>query len=244
MRLGNYRFAPPLWAWAVALAFLVLFSNLGLWQLRRADEKRAIIAAQQEAAKAQPVNLAAWVMQGKNPAELYGKAVQLRGRFLAHPQLLHDSQVHAGQAGYHVWTPLAVEGIQQLVLVNRGWLPASPDRSRLLPVAVREDLIELRGQWRALPEPGLRLGKNECKPGTWPQLVQYPRLAELECLLERPVTAGIVLLDPDQPEGYLRDWNAGAIPPERHIGYAFQWFAFASVVAVVFIVVNLRKSDD
>ncbi|MGH8528546.1 MAG: SURF1 family protein [Nevskiales bacterium] len=244
MRLGRYRFAPPLWAWAAALAFIVLFSNLGLWQLRRADEKSAIIAAQREAAKAQPVDLAAWMMQGKDSAELYGRAVRLRGRLLANRQLLHDSQVHAGQAGYHVWTPLAVEDLPQLVLINRGWLAASPDRAVLPAVAASAASVELRGQWRGLPEPGLRSGSNDCERSSWPKLVQYPRLAELECLLERRVAVGIILLDPDQPDGYLRDWNSGAIPPERHIGYAFQWCALAGALLIVFMIVNLRKSDD
>ncbi len=242
MRLAGYRFAPPLWAGVLTLAFLVLLGNLGLWQLRRAAEKEAIIAARQEAAKAAPADLAAWISGGQDPAALYGKPVRLRGHYLKQHQLLHDSQVHAGQAGYHVWTPLAIDGQPRLFMVNRGWIAARPDRAVLPEVGVGETPREIRGQWQPLPEPGLRAGDNDCDRAHWPRLVQYPRIHELECLLERPVASGVILLDADQADGYQRDWLAGLMPPERHLGYAFQWFALAGALLIVFVIVNLKKT--
>ncbi len=241
MRLGRGRFAAPLWAWLLTLALLILFSNLGVWQLRRAEQKRAIIAAQEEAAKAPAIDFAEWLRLGKPASDLYGKAVSVAGTPLAERQLLHDSQTLHGQAGYHVWTALTLDAVPALVLVNRGWVPAALDRAALPATPVAPEKLRWRGQWRALPEPGLRAGENDCKLGVWPRVVQYPRGAELECLFGQPVVPGLLLLDPDQPQGFARDWNAELLPPERHLGYAFQWFALAGALLIVFIVVNLRK---
>lgn len=241
MRIGRRRFAAPLWAWLLTFALVVLFGNLGAWQLRRAEQKAALVAAQEQAAKTPAIEFAAWLRLGKPAGELYGKAVAVAGRPLAQQQLLHDSQTLGGRAGYHVWTALNVDGVASLVLVNRGWVPAAADRSTLPAVSIAPEIVHWRGQWRPLPEPGLRTGANACDRSHWPRVVQYPRSAELECLFGRPVIPGILLLDPDQPQGFAREWNAELIPPERHLGYAFQWFALAATLLILFIVVNLRK---
>ena len=242
MRLGRYRFAPPLWAGVLTLALLILFGNLGAWQLRRADDKRALLAAQAQAATEPAVDLAAWLKLGKPAPDLYSRAVTITGMPISERQLLHDSQTQGGRAGYHVWTALVLEGFQALVLVNRGWVPAAPDRESLPAVPLAEAMSVWRGQWRPLPEPGLRAGKNDCDRTRWPRVVQYPRGAELDCLFGQPVVAGILLLDPDHPWGYSRDWHAELLPPERHLAYAFQWFALSGALLIVFIVVNLRKT--
>ena len=48
----------------------------------------------------------------------------------------------------------------------------------------------------------------------------------------------LVLLDPGEPDGYVRNWAAPGFPPMRHIGYAVQWFALALTLAVIYVVTN------
>ena len=52
-----------------------------------------------------------------------------------------------------------------------------------------------------------------------------------------------MLLDPGAPDGFERDWRpALGFGPERHLGYAVQWFAFALVAVVMLIALNLRPA--
>jgi surfeit locus 1 family protein len=85
--------------------------------------------------------------------------------------------------------------------------------------------------------------KAELAP-PYPVVAAFPSRAEIAGLLhESSWTAAtdLVLLDPGEPDGYVRNWSAPGFPPMRHIGYAVQWFALALTLAVIYVVTNLRR---
>jgi len=57
------------------------------------------------------------------------------------------------------------------------------------------------------------------------------------------VIPGVLLLDAAEPDGYLRDWRASDFGPERHLGYAFQWFALAVTLVILYLAWSFRKSE-
>lgn len=242
MRWGQWRFTPPLWAWLTYALVLALLLNLGAWQLRRADAKAVMLAAQAEAAKQAPQSLQAWLDSGHSADGLVNQAVAIQGRYLVGQSLLQDSQVHAGRVGYHLWTPLRTP--TGLILVNRGWLPAAADRRQLPEFDTPAGTQQLYGLWRPLPRPGLELGQADCGQGSWPRVVQYPRLEELQCLLQAPVVDGLLLLAPELPDGYVRHWLSGLMPPAKHYGYALQWFSLALALSVIFLWVNIHRATE
>jgi surfeit locus 1 family protein len=70
----------------------------------------------------------------------------------------------------------------------------------------------------------------------------FPTEADVESALGLDVESRIVLLDASLPDGYERQWRpALGFGPERHLGYALQWFAFAIVAVVLLIALNLRR---
>ena len=78
--------------------------------------------------------------------------------------------------------------------------------------------------------------------GHWPEVLYYPTVTELQSLFGVAVPAKILLLDAAEPDGHERIWQAQkGFGPERHIGYAVQWFALAGAVVAVFLVINLRS---
>ncbi len=242
MQIGHYHFAPKWWAWLAYLLVLLLLLSLGSWQLRRAAAKEVMLTAQDAAAKDEPLDMQQWLESALPREPIYDRAVELSGRFIPNRSLLQDSQVHEGRVGYHLWT--AVETTHGLVLVNRGWLPSPADRSHLPAFVTPLEPLTLRGLWRPLPQPGLYLGENDCDRSLWPRVVQYPRLEELECLLQAPVANGLLLLAPDQPGGYVREWLSGVMPPAKHYGYAVQWFALALALTIIFVGVNTRVTGS
>jgi surfeit locus 1 family protein len=104
--------------------------------------------------------------------------------------------------------------------------------------------VSLRGVWQPLPRPGLRLAQDDCDRSHWPRVVQYPRFEELRCLLGEDLVEGLLWLNPGEPHGFRREWVSNEFPPERHYGYALQWFALAATLLVLFIVVNLHKVEQ
>jgi surfeit locus 1 family protein len=51
-----------------------------------------------------------------------------------------------------------------------------------------------------------------------------------------------LLLNPDEPFGYLRDWHPGGLSAERHLSYAVQWWSFAALALVLYAVLNRGKA--
>ena len=48
-------------------------------------------------------------------------------------------------------------------------------------------------------------------------------------------------MDAAAPDGFVREWSPYlGIGPDRHRGYALQWFSLAAAVAVVWIVLKVR----
>ena len=115
-----------------------------------------------------------------------------------------------------------------------------PEAARVMTTPERKAYEITR---RALPQPGLRLeGTVNCpEPKAFPALVLYPTGEDLECLLARPVIGGLLLLDPDAPGGFVREWTDFGFPPTRHYGYAAQWFALALAAVAIFVGVNRRR---
>jgi surfeit locus 1 family protein len=102
--------------------------------------------------------------------------------------------------------------------------------------------VTVSGFWRTVPEPGLRMEVDNCAPGPWPRIVQYPTVDELRCLYGESVPGGLLLMDAEVPGGFVRAWNSGPeLAPGKHYAYAAQWFAFAAVLVILFIVFSFRR---
>jgi surfeit locus 1 family protein len=238
LRIGNRTFAPRAWAAALTCAALATFVSLGSWQLGRAREKQALTRAF-EAGRAETI-------------DAYGRAfdelpryqhVRLRGVYDSGRQILLDVMPSAdGQAGYRVLTPLERADGRGRVLVDRGWLPPGRSRDVLPDISVATDEREVSGILDVLPVPGLRVGPATA-PGNeaWPRVMLFPTEADVESALGADVEARVILLDSEASDGYERRWRpALGFSPERHLGYAIQWFAFATVAIVIFVALSLR----
>lgn len=240
--LRSYRFRPPWWSVLLMLILGVFFLRLGFWQLDRAEEKKAIISAYRQAAKSTPRDLDSALASGNGGASLFAQSVTINGTFDVEHSLLLDNQVMAQQPGYRVWTPVRLAS-GRLALVDRGWVPMNPDRRILPEIRAPAGQVELRGVWQPLPRPGIRLAADDCDRSRWPRVVQYPRFEELQCLLGDSLVEGLLWLDPGERHGFRREWASNTFPPERHYGYALQWFSLAATLLVLFIVLNVRKID-
>lgn len=227
------------------LVCVIVFVLAGIWQLQRGQTKASMLT-QREAASKAPARafLPALAEQQETLDTLYGKKYKARGHYDSAHQILQDNQVFAGRAGYHVWTPLILADGRRL-LVDRGWISRGTGGRAQPPVPpAPSGLMAVQGRFRALPEPGLRLGQPPpCKPTTWPRILNYPTIETVRCLYPAAVINGLLLLDEDAAHGFERNWqlDIGGMSPARHYAYAAQWFALAAAVIVVFFVVNMKR---
>jgi cytochrome oxidase assembly protein ShyY1 len=111
------------------LVVLVTFSAAGVWQLRRAEQREAQSAVVGARMTAAPLTLAEARALAADDGEaaagvhpLAYRRVRLEGTFDASAEVLKRPVARDGTPGYHVVTPLVVEG-GSAVLVERGWVP-------------------------------------------------------------------------------------------------------------------------
>ena len=230
---GGFR--APAWAWLLTAAAVALFLSLAIWQLRRGQFKEGL----QDTLADRAVEPHIVTPALGPPPDLALYRAQATGTYLVQNQLLQDGHSHEQRPGYRVWTPLVLSNGSAL-LVDRGWIPA--DRSGF-DGSAPPGVVTVTGFWRSLPEPGVRLeGTINCPADAkFPLVVLYPSAADVECLLKRPFLGGLLLLDPEAPGGFVREWTNLGFPPQRHYGYAVQWFALAVAAIAIFVLVNRRR---
>ena len=226
-------------AWAL-LALLVAagFASLGVWQSGRATWKAAYLEAYAAALAASPVGFRA--AQARAPVRVAGA-----GRYDDAVTVLLDNRMREGRPGVDVLTLFRPDDGAQPVLVDRGWIALPADRAAPAIAPAGDGTVVVSGLRTAPPSTGLALGTLAFERGAPPPL--WPRL-DLDALAQatgETLDAAIVLLDDDAPHGYARGWQPlpNTLPPERHRGYAVQWFALAAtVVAVAGFLLFRRKA--
>jgi surfeit locus 1 family protein len=236
---GNRRFRPGAWGTVATLALVTLALGLGNWQLRRAEEKKALYASFDSAS----LSAGAVPVDELEPGTPAFTPVTAYGRFDSQKQVLLDAMMDEGRTGYQVVTPLLREGLPA-VLVNRGWVPAASDRAVLPDLEVAENERRVTGFMGHLPEPAMRLADTAGESAGWPRVALYPTREQVEHMLGYPVLEAVILLGPEQADGYRRGWRPQLLSPDRHLGYAMQWFAIALALIVIYVVVNLRRPED
>lgn len=238
--------ARPVLATAILVVAVPLFVSAGFWQLSRAAEKQVLID-QFAAALQRPVSTE---LSPQTPlSENRYRRFRVSGRFDSQHQVLLDNMTQGGVNGYQVLTPLRMAG--WTVLVNRGWLRGSPDRSKLPDVTVTENMRTLTGRLSNLPAPGMRLAGGDPQDRGWPRRLLFPERGELEAVLGLPLPEFQLLLEANEPDGFARDWQlvAPEFGPAKHQGYALQWFSFAGLTAIFYTLLlrgwfNSRRSQQ
>ena len=231
------RFTPSWLLTAGALLLCALFIRLGFWQWDRGDARQAQWTEFSRGADAA-------ITLGSRGLETVPRfqRVTVAGQLDVAHQFLLDNRTHDGRAGYEVLTPLdRPDG--RIALVDRGWVPFTGSRKKLPDVAlVSHGQVTVTGRADDLPSAGLPMGRAApTVEGGWPKVTSYPTMSELSAALARPLEPRIVLLDPQEPDGFVRDWHPPGMQPIRHWSYAIQWWAFAIVTLIFWAVASRTK---
>ncbi len=242
MRIGKFQFRPALPTTVVTLLLLPLFTALGFWQLERAEQKRALVEHYEARSLDPPLHLDG---AQRDPEEMRNRRIRASGHYDAERQLLVDNRIYQSRPGYHVLTAFRLAGENAAVLVNRGWVPLGNSRTQLPDIGVAQDLRTIGGSVHMPSAPPLALGESGDRAPGWPKVIQWVDYPALERRLETALLPFLVRLSPEDSDGYVREWSPHhGTPPEKHHAYAVQWFGFAVLLVVLFVGLNLHRSDE
>ncbi len=211
-------------------AIIPLTIGAGLWQVDRAAQKRATLVALDQAAEMPHRDLWAIDEFEKNFQRVYVEGEWSEQWFLL------DNRIRSGRIGYEVLGVLRSEG-RPLVLVNRGWVIADPDRDQLPEIYQPSGIQRIEGYlYRASQKP-LVLDRQHWQ-NIWPERIQTIDFDLLEARLGEMLFPATVRIDPRSALAFRADWVIGRKGPGMHIGYALQWFAMAATVLILAVFAN------
>lgn len=233
MRIGGRTFRPGLVPSIAAAAFLAATVALGNWQMRRAEEKLELGRKIEDATRGAVLS----VPSTSTTAQAFERRrVSARGHFVARATFLLDNKVLHGVAGYHVLTPLKLEGGEFHVLVDRGWIAAG-DRSRFPDVPVPEGLQTIEGMAVTPSRRFIELAPEEVSGPRRQNLVVEREEKRLGLKLQ----SFVIEQTSDAQDGLARVWERPDAGVDRHYGYAVQWYSFAVLAAILYVALGFKR---
>jgi surfeit locus 1 family protein len=240
LSFGTHRFSPSPGLTVLLLALCVVFIALGRWQWRRGNLHAAEHASFERGAR-QLIALGSRSLT-QVPRD---QRVSLTGTYDSAHQFLIDNMSYNDVDGYQVLTPLGRPGAAT-VLVNRGWVPFLGSRAELPDISIKATgPVTISGRVGRLPVAGLASGRAPPPDsGPWPRVTSFPSISQLSGALRQPLEPRVILLDPQQPAGYVRDWHPPGIPALQNFAYAFEWWSFATAALVMWVVLSTQKPKE
>jgi len=222
--------------WFTTLLVLLgsaLCVRLGIWQLDRLEQRRTFNAQVTSMRALPPLDLSAESLDSIKSMEW--RAVTFTGEYDFENQVALRNQYNGSQYGYHLLTPLLSDG--KAVFVDRGWIPADGNSS---PTDWRKydetGVVTVTGQIRlGQTKPALG-GVADALPADGSPLWVWNNADIKKIAFQLPYPVLNVLIQPNvdatddtppipsQPEIELTEGP--------HMGYALQWFAFATILFV------------
>lgn len=232
---GRYSFLRSgVWiAGGVIVAITVVtFVNLGMWQLRRLDERKALNATVESRMVQDPIDLALLLSTTeRDPANLDYRRVTVSGTYDVEDEILLQARTLNGVSGHNVVTPL-IYG-EDAVAVNRGWVPIDSSGPPVPEARPPTGEVTVGGI--------LRVSEDRGPTGVVNPDGSYEKIGRLDLGLLEPQWGPSLLpmyLQLERQEPPQGEYPLPLPPPEigegAHLSYAIQWFVFAAVAAIGF----------
>lgn len=225
------------WILTTLLAFLgaALCIRLGIWQLDRLAQRRTFNAHFLSVSAMSPLDLNADTTS--DLAAMEHRAVTVRGTYDFANQVALLNYYNEGIYGYHLLTPLRLAD-GRAVLVDRGWIPADGN-------GTPEGWSRYDGEAQAEVQGVMRLGVAKAPFGGRVDPTLAPGQTRLDfwnfVIFERlaaqipfPILPVYIQPNPDpaDTEPPIPTQPEIEITEGPHLGYALQWFSFATILLI------------
>lgn len=245
----------------VSVAGMAIATSAGFWQLDRAAQKDAWQAAVErrtampaldnralsEVLSAAPSDTSSRGSTGAAAPALDGlvhRRVVLQGRWLAVAPTALAGRSMSGRHGFVMVAPFVADGVPVAFAVQRGFLPLDPSQPNHLPRWVppaEPGSATLVGQFAPMPGQRFELGGSQQgkvpAQGSGSDVIRHNLDLSIWSMSGVRVEPSLTVLQTtaQSPDGLQRDWTFAPSGREKHLGYSFQWFAIAFLIAFLYV---------
>ncbi len=237
--IGKYQVNINFWLFILFLLMQTLLNELGYWQLERAKEKKQRIAQLDSS-----VNQLITDFSEISSDDLKQFMPIRFDVFLSDENTyLIENEIQNGELGYHVLNLVTEKSTGKKVFVNRGWISAKTNRKNLPKVANPPFEWQVSGRIYPINQDIL---SSEAEIEQYDQVYRLPVMdihvfAMLEEKLGESIEPFLIRLDKNHDNGFNIDWQWISMLPEKHLAYAFQWFALAFTLLIISAVASVKR---
>lgn len=232
------------WWWVTLLVIVgvAVMIRLSIWQVDRLQQRRAANELLRQQLEAPALSLNEVDLQTVDLTELPDRRAVATGTFDFSEQILLKVQNFRGSAGSHLVAPLRLAGRDEVVLVDRGWIPESQSAPAL---------------WEQFAEPGKVTVQGVIQRTQTARGVEPPAQPQQEWFridieaIERQLPYEVLpvfLLQSPTAEGNqelpYREEAEVDLSEGPHLSYALQWAIFASMLAIGYVTFVYRQEKQ
>jgi surfeit locus 1 family protein len=209
---------------AFALIAAAVFVRLGIWQLHRRTERRTRNALITARLRSPEIDVNA---VPRDTAEARFRRVRVSGTPDYDQELIYAARSYKGSPGVNLLTPVRFAGRDTAVIVDRGWVYA-PDGATVDLAKWHDRDSTFTGYVEELPSSGGSTYSGR------PRIIARMSLDVIRRALPYPVAPVYVVVLGDSAVAADRVARLSVPPLDDgpHMGYALQWFAFATISVV------------
>jgi surfeit locus 1 family protein len=236
--MPNNPLLKPRWILTTVLviAAAVVMVRLGFWQLDRLAQRKDHNARLSQGLAQPPLDL-----NGALPPDLTAmefRSAVVSGRYDPSQEILLRNQYSAeGAPGFHLITPLLIANTNQVILVDRGWIPLDQQAVDQRSVYDQLGTVTVTGMLRrsqpepvfgAAPDP--QLGAGQTRLDNW----IFVNLERIRLQVDRPLLDVFLVAAPDASASALPQRTLPVIDLSEgpHLDYAIQWFLFTATLLI------------
>lgn len=251
--MARYRFAlRPKWIFGhlLVLVLVVTMINLGFWQLRRLQQRKAFnnLILTNEAKPVADLDALLGPRSTHHDASVdQGRTVRATGRYATSQSIVVTGQSINSVPGVWLLTPLVLDD-GRAVLVNRGFISDNGGMSAPPPEAAPPSgTVTVTGSVQPTETPGAFQHGDAVGPTARTNFTRID-IARIQTQIHEQLLPGWLLATAERPP-YTGKVDLQPVPPPEltngpHLSYAIQWFAFSAIGILGYPVLLWRKAAD
>lgn len=221
-------------------------AQLGLWQLDRLASRRAHNERLRAQLTASPLRVND-LQAGWQPDAFAGRVATAAGVFDYARQVGLKNRFHQEAIGIHLFTPFRLADSEQVIMVNRGWIPQRAADANWSRFDEKAGAAEIAGYL----EPSAALGPEARggRPIAIPDDNLWHRedLETMAAHLDLPLAPMFLVQEPaaDEAPGWpRRQARTLDLSEGNHFSYALQWFSFSLILGIGYVLLVRKRTLD
>jgi surfeit locus 1 family protein len=239
-KIGPYQISINVWLLIAFLLMQTLLNELGFWQLERAKEKQYRVIQLEKGNQSVLTSLNSISSESIEQFQSVELELELNDKSI----LFLDNKIMDKRPGYHVLNVAFEKASGKNIIINRGWVFAGADRRRLPTVDWPQINWQVSARIYPIAAESIstamaqveKHGKNYRLP-----VLDLAVKAKIESALDLKLEDYVLRLNRNSNSALETNWLWTNMTPEKHLGYAFQWFALSLALLVLSVIASTKK---